>query len=79
MNRIKNLSIGDEGFVFDPTTGESFLTNKTGCTILQILQAGQLGENGVIQRLISDFAVSSEVASRDVADFMQRLTAMRLV
>jgi PqqD family protein of HPr-rel-A system len=79
MRRVLNLDINDEGFVFDPSTGESFLTNGTGVAILQALQQGKGDKPALVQQMVSAFNVSPDLASRDVGEFLSRLNAMRLM
>lgn len=40
MKRIHQLAVNDEGFVFDPMTGESFTVNVTGLFKIRGLKAG---------------------------------------
>lgn len=79
MSRVCNLTISDEGFVFDPSTGESFLTNGSGITILRALSEGQCEEPALIERIMTAFDVSADVAARDIADFLGRLSSIRLI
>ncbi len=78
MNRLKNLAINDEGFIFDPITGESFTVNKTGLFILKALKDG-FSENELAEKLSKNFDVSFEEAQRDVIDFLGKLRSYRLV
>ena len=38
--KLPNLAINHDGFVFDPSTGDSYVMNPTGLAILQGLQDG---------------------------------------
>ncbi len=38
MKIRKNIAVSDTGFVFDPSTGESFTVNETGQEILNLLK-----------------------------------------
>ena len=78
MNRLKNLAINDEGFIFDPITGESFTANRTGLFILKGLKDG-LPENEIAQKLSQNFDVSFDEAQRDVLDFLEKLRSYRLI
>ena len=45
MIKIKhNLTINDNGFVFDPVTGESYTLNPVGLEMLRKLDSGQSKE-----------------------------------
>ncbi len=78
MNRLNQLAINDEGFVFDPTTGESFTVNKTGLLILQQLKENQSNEK-IISALTEAFDAVPENAERDVYDFIAHLKTFRLL
>ena len=78
MQRIQRLAISDEGFVFDPTTGESFRVNYTGLAILKALKEG-LSPEEIVERLVQQFEVSYEEASRDTMDFIEHMRSYHLV
>jgi hypothetical protein len=77
MSRLQHLAINDEGFIFDPATGESFTVNPTGLVILNGLK-----ENKPLEIIIKDlkdkFDFIPEDIERDINDFMSRLRGMRL-
>jgi len=77
MEKLARLAISDEGFVFDPATGDSYLMNRTGTLILRGLQYGK-DEKEVAEALVTDFEVEPETAARDVADFVSRLDHLNL-
>ncbi|NPA13166.1 MAG: HPr-rel-A system PqqD family peptide chaperone [Aquificae bacterium] len=78
MDRLSQLAINDEGFVFDPITGESFTVNQTGLFILKLLKEGKTPEE-IVSQLVENFEVSPETAERDVVDFIEKLRSYRLV
>ena len=77
MKNLTQLAISDEGFVFDPNTGDSFQVSTTGMFVLKALKAGR-GDDEVAQMLTDDFEVSLEEARRDCADFRSRLRNLGL-
>ncbi|MDQ7055325.1 MAG: HPr-rel-A system PqqD family peptide chaperone [Persephonella sp.] len=78
MDRIKQLAINDEGFVFDPLTGDSFTVNQTGLFILKKLKEGKTEEE-ILQEITGEFEVSQEEAERDLIDFIEKLRSYRLI
>ena len=78
MQRLRSLALNPDGFAFDPTTGESFTMNATGLTILEGLRGGA-SPTELVGRLIEDFEVSEQDATRDVDAFLDHLRALRLV
>ena len=77
-NRIARLAVNDEGFVFDPQTGESFTVNQTGKTILKALIDSKAEDDIAIQ-LTEQFEVSNQEAQADVRDFLHNLRAYQLL
>jgi len=71
--RIKeNLAISDSGFLFFPTTGETFTVNAMGTEIIKNLKEGKnFGE--IIDFLLRKFDVDKETAERDLDDFLSQL------
>ncbi len=78
MSRIQHLAVNDEGFVFDPTTGESFTVNSTGLFILNKLKEG-LTETEIEKQLTETFDEVPEELQRDMSDFLQQLKSMGIV
>ena len=68
MSKIAHLAMNDEGFVFDPTTGDSFMANVTGLFILTKLRDNILPA-AIAPALVAEFDVSLEDAERDFNDF----------
>ncbi len=78
MIRLNQLAINDEGFVFDPSTGESFTVNPSGLFILNQLKSGKSPEE-IAEALKTAFEDVPELAERDVADFVAHLKTYRLL
>jgi hypothetical protein len=75
--RINQLAINDEGFVFDPMSGNSFTVNSTGISILEKLKAGR--EIAEIVTLIQDeFTETTDQIEREVSDFIALLQSHNL-
>ncbi|ACO04085.1 MAG TPA: HPr-rel-A system PqqD family protein [Persephonella sp.] len=78
MDRISQLAINEEGFVFDPLTGESFTVNQTGLLILKGLKEGKTEEE-IVEEIVENFEVSKDEAERDLTDFIEKLRSYRLI
>ena len=75
--KINQLAINDEGFVFDPMSGNSFTVNSTGISILEKLKAGR--EIAEIVTLIQDeFTETTDQIEREVSDFIALLQSHNL-
>ena len=67
-----------DGFVFDPSTGDSYVLNQTGLVVLQGLQDG-IEEVQIARDLAEQFDVTEDGAQRDVGDFVSRLRMLDLI
>jgi len=69
---LKHLAISGNGFVFDPTTGQSFTVNETGVELLRLFQQ----ENNVdmiVDRQHKKYNVDSREIERDILEFASSL------
>lgn len=72
MQKLSRLAINDEGFVFNPNTGDSYQVSETGLFIIGALRKGQ-PEEAVALALTEKYDVTLQDAQRDVADFLGNL------
>ncbi|RKZ78496.1 MAG: PqqD family protein [Candidatus Parabeggiatoa sp. nov. 1] len=77
-NRVSRLAVNEEGFVFDPQTGESFTVNETGKVILKALSETDDKEK-IAEKLTETFDVSHPEAQADVRDFFDHMRAYQLL
>lgn len=77
MSRLESLALNDQGFVFDPATGNSFTLNSSGMLLMKGLREG-LDEGALADRLVATFAIPEEEAKSDVADFNRQLARLGL-
>ncbi len=78
MRKLQRLAINEEGFIFDPETGDSYTTNQTGLFIIKKLREGK-NDDEIIQELIQVFEIDEEEAKKDLTDFIEQLRIMGLV
>ena len=78
MEKLKRLALNEEGFIFDPETGNSFVTNQTGLFILKKLREGLLEEE-IIKALTEEFEVDENTARRDFYDFEEQLRILGIL
>lgn len=78
MSALKRLAVSDEGFVFDPSTGDSYLLNPTALFLLRGLQENQ--EPGALAaHLAANFDAEPAQVACDLDEFLIQLRALRLV
>ncbi|MCB1173502.1 MAG: HPr-rel-A system PqqD family peptide chaperone [Leptospiraceae bacterium] len=75
MNQIRNLAISETGFVFDPSSGNTFVMNETALRILRALQADEATES-IILDILEEYDVEQEQLKRDFADFRIQLNEL---
>jgi len=68
----KKLAISETGFVFDPTTGESYSLNETGAEILNLLRDGKSDEE-IKEYFIKHYEVDDMTFGRSYLDFLGML------
>lgn len=78
MRIKKNIAISDTGFVFNPTTGDSYSINQVGQEIL-----GYLGENKsreeIISLMTSEYDIDAPSFEKYYFDFISMLRQFELL
>lgn len=69
---LKRLALSENGFVFDPASGQSFTVNETGLAVLRLAQQENDFET-LVSKLVMQFDTDAAEIKRDVPDFATRL------
>jgi hypothetical protein len=72
MGIRKNIAVSEEGFLFNPTTGDSFSTNPVGSEIIALLKQDKSISDIKIE-IGKQYDVDSYLLERDLEDFMTLL------
>ncbi len=67
--QLADIAVSDTGFVFDPSTGQTFLLNKTGLRIVRMLQEGYEIDK-TVGILEDEFEITKKDALEDVKEFL---------
>jgi len=78
MKISQNIAISENGFLFNPATGDSFSTNACGKEIIRLLQDGQ-SQAQILEALQREFEVDQASLEKDLADFLYMLGNYRLL
>ncbi|PCH53914.1 MAG: HPr-rel-A system PqqD family protein [Flavobacteriaceae bacterium] len=78
MTKLNSLAISDNGFIFKPSTGESFTTNYMGLFIINLLKEGKSSET-IISAITDQFEVDAITAERDLYDYLDFLRAEKMI
>ena len=72
MSKLNSLAISDNGFIFKPSTGESYTTNELGLMIINLLKQGKSADE-IITIITEEFDVDAIAAGRDLYDYLDFL------
>ncbi|NOX35539.1 MAG: PqqD family protein [Deltaproteobacteria bacterium] len=73
--QLTSITVSDTGFVFDPSTGQTFLLNKTGLSLVKMLQAGtSLKDTPAF--LEKEYDVEEKDAKEDIREFVSLMRKM---
>jgi len=78
MKIKKSLAISETGFVFDPSTGDSYTLNPVGLEILQLLRERKSREQ-ITEAVMQSYDVDAMTFERYYFDFLGMLKQMQLV
>jgi hypothetical protein len=73
-----NIALSDNGFVFNPSTGDSFTMNNTGKEVIMLIKEGK----NIIQitdLMVEKYDVDKVTLERYLVDFVNDLTANNLL
>lgn len=74
----KNIALSESGFVFDPTTGDSYSVNQTGSRIIEYLKEG-LSDVQIVDKLNDTFDSGKELIQKDLDDFLNHLKQLKMI
>lgn len=78
MNLRKNIAVSETGFLFNPSTGDSFAANPLAAEIIDSLRQG-LEPVEIKKRLLEKYDVDPLRLDRDWDDFFKQLRNANLL
>ena len=78
MKLKKDIAISDSGFLFNPTSGDSYSLNPVGVKIFKLLQKDKKDED-IIKHLINEYAIDESSVEKDLYDFKIMLGNYKLI
>lgn len=76
--KLKRVAMNDDGFLFDPQKGISYITNSTGLEILRMLKKTD-NIDEIKSKIVKEFDVSDQETERDLFDFLELLKSKEFV
>jgi hypothetical protein len=73
-----NIALSENGFVFNPSTGDSFTINKTGKEVLSLIKEGK-SLQAITELMTEKYDVDTNTLDRYLSDFINDLTVNNLL
>jgi hypothetical protein len=73
-----NIALSENGFVFNPSTGDSFTMNNTGREVMILIKEGK-NINQITELMIEKYDVDRVTLERYLADFVNDLSVNNLL
>lgn len=77
MQVRKNIAISDSGFLFNPSSGDSYSVNPIGQEIIQLLQEDK-PEQEIIDHILNEYMIDKNTVEKDLYDFLSMLKNYKL-
>ncbi len=78
MRIKKNIAMSETGFIFDPSTGESYSINTSAQEILQLLKEGKSTEE-ITSVMTGKYDVDANSFEKYLYDFLGMLRQFQLI
>ncbi len=78
MKIKQQIAISDTGFLFNPSTGESFTVNPVGAEILAMLRDGKT-EDQILETITGTYTVEKKTAEKDLHEFAGMLKMFQII
>ncbi|MBN2175028.1 MAG: PqqD family protein [Bacteroidales bacterium] len=78
MKIRKNVAISESGYIFNPTTGESFSVNPIGIEIFYMIKEGKSYEE-ISKTILANFRTDEDTFEKDYHDFVGLLNHYLLI
>ena len=72
MRLKKNIATSDEGFIFNPGTGDSFSANEIGTEIISLLKEDK-PQQIIIETICAKYDVDQNQFEKDLDDYLSQL------
>jgi len=78
INVAENLAISETGFLYLPSSGETFTSNEIGKNIIRLLQKGEDKKN-IVEQVTNEYDVDKNTFEKDLDDFISQLHQFKLI
>jgi hypothetical protein len=77
MKLKKNVALSDSGFLFNPSTGDSYSVNPIGMEMLGLIKEGK-EDAEIIQIITKEYMIDNDTVEKDLYDFKIILSNYKL-
>jgi hypothetical protein len=77
MKIKRNIALSDSGFVFNPSTGDSFSTNPIGLEIIKMLKEEKPDEE-IKKYVLNTYNTDEATFEKDYYDYINMLVKIKL-
>jgi len=78
MTLRKNIAVSENGFVFDPSTGDSFTLNNTALEIVELIKSGK-SHSEVVTFLLEKYEADKPLIERYLVEFFEEMKTYSLI
>jgi len=77
MRIRKNIALSDSGFLFNPSTGDSYSVNEIGKKIISLLQEDK-SDDEIIKLIVDEYMIDKNAFEKDLYDYKNMLKTFKL-
>lgn len=77
MKIKRNIALSDSGFVFNPSSGDSFSTNPIGMEIIKMLKENK-SKDDIKKHILTTYMTDEPTFEKDFYDFTNMLAKLNL-
>ncbi len=78
MQLNRNIAVSETGFIFNPSSGDSFSVNPVGQDVIRLLKEGKNREE-ITSALVEKYAIDAASVDKDMDDFLVMLRNYQLL
>lgn len=78
MKLNKNIAVSENGFIFNPVSGDSFSTNPLGQEVIRMMK-DQKEKKEIVKAIAEKYAADYSTIEKDLNDFFQMLLSYQLI
>jgi Coenzyme PQQ synthesis protein D (PqqD) len=78
MKIKKNIAVSDTGFLFNPSTGDSYSVNPVGLEMLRLMKE-EKEDSLIVDHIQNNYLIARDTIEKDLYDFKNMLESYKLI